>query len=369
MEVTAVTGILDTTLALIFTWVGYKTTRILWKYTPYSYPNARIMAMEARLFSEQKFNELAESKTLNNFVINLEDSDYRDYLANLPSYDAESIDRALDKALAGIYSLMFKILPKRVNPFFRLLLQEWDVRNIASAVKAKIRGEPAVNYITDLGTMPQKVKAIADSKSMEEILVILEGTEYEEIYQKLLLGEIGVDEFETQLYKMHYSKLLEYAESRKDEEKVILEEFVRLRIDKLNILTILRAKAHGLKAELIKPSLIPGGTLNRKTIDTLLNVEDLGMALAELDSTKYGEIIRNVREEAERDLSVLDRELERYIRQRLRELTRFYPLSVAVPLNFLLQKEAEVKKLKAIAKLIEDSIPPERIKEIVGELT
>lgn len=369
MEATAVTGILDTTLALIFTWVGYKTTRILWKYTPYSYPNARIMAMEARLFSDQRFNELAESKTLSNFVINLEDSDYRDYLANLPSYDSESIDRALDRALAGVYSLMFKILPRRVNPFFRLLLQEWDIRNIASVVKAKISGEPAVNYITDLGTMVPKIKAMADAKSMEEILVILEGTEYEETYQRLLLGEIGVDEFETQLYRMHYAKLLEYADSRKDEERIILREFVRLKIDRLNILTILRGKAHGLKAEVIRPSLIPGGTLNRKTLDTLLNVDDLGMALAELDSTKYGGVIRNVREEVERDLSILDRELERYIRQRISELTRFYPLSVAAPLNFILRKEAEVKKLKAIAKLIEDGIPPERIKDIVGELT
>ncbi len=368
MEVTAVTGILDTTLALVFAWVGYKTTRILWKYTPYSYPNARIRAMEARLFNEQKFNELAESKTLNNFIINLEDSDYKDYLANLPSYDAESIERALDTAFADIYSLMFKILPKRVNPFFKLLLQEWDIRNISSIVKAKISGEPAVNYITELGTMVPKIKAMADAKSMEEILVILEGTEYEEIYQRLLLGEISVDEFETQLYRMHYMKLLDYASSRKDEEKIILEEFVNLRIDKLNILTILRAKAHNLKADVVKSFLIPGGTINKKILETLLNVEDLSMALAELDSTKYGGIIKNVREEIETDLSVLGREFDRYIRDRLKELTRFYPLSVAIPLNFILQKEVEIKKLKAIAKLIEDDIFPEKIKEIIGEL-
>jgi V/A-type H+-transporting ATPase subunit C len=243
MEPGAVSGILDTTLAVVFTWVGYKTARIIYKYTPYSYPNARIKAMEAKLLTEQRFNELAESRTLQNFVVSLEDTDYRDYLANLSSYDVESIERALENALAGTYELMVKILPKRVGPFFRLMLEEWDVRNIASVVKAKLAGEPATDYVVEIGPMLQKVKAMAEAKTMEEILVILEGTPYEEVYQKLLLGEIDVRQFETELYRMHYGKLLDYALSKKEDERVILEEFVRLRIDKLNILTVLRAKA------------------------------------------------------------------------------------------------------------------------------
>ncbi len=365
MEAGAVSGILDTTLALVFTWVGYKTSMIIYKYTPYSYPNARIKAMEAKLLTEQRFNELAESRTLQNFVVSLEDTPYRDYLADLQSYDVESIERALEKALAGTYELMAKILPKRVNPFFRLLLEEWDVRNITSVVKAKLADEPAMDYVVEIGPMLQKVKAMAEAKSMEEILVILEGTPYEEPYQKLLLGEIDARAFETELYKMHYGKLLDYALSKKDEERTILEEFVRLRIDKLNILTALRGKAARLSAEEIRPMLIPGGSVK---LDPLLHVEDLSMALAELDSTKYGPVIRDVREEVEKDLGVLERVLEEHIIERMNELNRFYPLSVATPLGYVLQKEREVRKLRAIAKLISDGLPPERIKELAGDV-
>ncbi|AFL95136.1 V-type ATP synthase subunit C [Thermococcus cleftensis] len=364
MEPGAVSGILNTTLAVVFTWVGYKTAKIVWKYTPYSYPNARIKAMEAKLLTEQRFNELAESRTLQNFVVSLEDTDYRDYFADLSSYDIESIERALERALAGTYELMVKILPKRSAPFFRLMLEEWDVRNIASVVKAKLAGEPASDYVVELGTMLPKVKAMAEAKTMEEILVILEGTPYEEPYQKLLLGEMSLREFETELYKMHYAKLLNYALSRKEDERVILEEFVRLRIDKLNLLTVLRAKSAGMAAEEIKPMLIPGGSVK---LDPLLHVDDLGMALAELDSTKYGKVIRDVREEVERDLGVLERTLERHIVERLSELNRFYPLSVATPLGYVLQKEREIRKLRAIAKLISDGLEPERIKEMAGD--
>ncbi|NJE03941.1 V-type ATP synthase subunit C [Thermococcus sp. MV11] len=364
MEPGAVSGILNTTLAVVFTWVGYKTAKIVWKYTPYSYPNARIKAMEAKLLTEQRFNELAESRTLQNFVVSLEDTDYRDYFADLSSYDIESIERALERALAGTYELMVKILPKRSAPFFRLMLEEWDVRNIASVVKAKLAGEPASDYVVELGTMLPKVKAMAEAKTMEEILVILEGTPYEEPYQKLLLGEMSLREFETELYKMHYAKLLNYALSRKEDERVILEEFVRLRIDKLNLLTVLRAKSAGMAAEEIKPMLIPGGSVK---LDPLLHVDDLGMALAELDSTKYGKVIRDVREEVERDLGVLERALERHIVERLSELNRFYPLSVATPLGYVLQKEREIRKLRAIAKLISDGLEPERIKEMAGD--
>ena len=369
MEISTITGILDTTLAIVFTWIAYKTGSIVYKYTPYSYPNARIRAMEARLFTEQRFNELAESKDLNTFVMNLEDSDYKPYLSKLSIYTAETIDRAFDEALADTYNLMFKILPKRVNPFFRLLLEEWDIRNISAVVKAKLYGEVARDYIAELGTMVERIKAMAEAKTMEEILVILEGTEYEDVYQKLLLKEITVEEFETELYKMHYAKLLRYAQSRKDEERRILEEFVKLKIDKINLMTILRAKLHGLGADKIKPFLIPGGSLNQRTLDTLMHVEDLSMALAELDSTKYSEVLREVREGIESgDLDAFDKAFERYIKRKISELTRFYPLSVAIPLNYILAKESETRKLKAIAKLIEDRIKPESIKAIVGEL-
>ncbi|WP_297513270.1 V-type ATP synthase subunit C [Thermococcus sp.] len=365
MEMEAVTGILNTTIAVVFTWVGYKTARILWKYTPYSYPNARIKAMEAKLLTEQKFNELAESRTLQNFVVNLEDTDYKDYLADVSSYTVEEVERALERALAGTYGLMFRILPKRSRGFFGLLLEGWDVRNIANVVKAKLANEPASDYVVELGTMLPKVKAMAEAKTLEEILVILEGTPYEEVYQKLLLGEIDVTRFETELYRMHYGKLLSYALSRKDDERIILEEFVRLSIDRVNILTALRAKKAGLSAEETKPMLIPGGTVK---LDPLLHVDSFDMALAELDSTKYGQVIRDVREEIEKDLSVLEKALNDHIIERISELERFYPLSIATPLSYVLRKEREIRKLRAIAKLIENGVEPERIKELAGEV-
>jgi V/A-type H+-transporting ATPase subunit C len=361
----AITAILDTTLALVFTWVTYKTGQYLYKYTPYSYPNARIRAMEAKLLSDQKFTELAESRTLQNFVVNLEDTDYRDYLANMESYTVEGVEKALESALAGTYELMFKILPKRSREFFRLLLEGWDVRNIANVVKAQLANEPAGDYVVEIGTMVPKVKAMAEAKSPEEILVILEGTPYEEPYQKLLLGEIDVSSFETELYRIYYSKLLEYASSRKEEEKLILTEFVRLAIDKTNIMIVLRAKAAGMPADTVKAMIIPGGSVK---LDTVIHVDSLDMALAELDSTKYGEVIREVREEIEDNLSALERALDGYILERISELDRFYPLSIASPLLYVLKKEREIRKLRAIAKLIESGLEPERIKELVGEV-
>ncbi|WP_297507737.1 V-type ATP synthase subunit C [Thermococcus sp.] len=360
-----VVAILDTTLAVVFTWVAYKTGAYLYKYTPYSYPNARIRAMEAKLLSGQKFNELAESRTLQNFVVNLEDTEYKEYFSDIQSYSVEEIERALERALAGTYELMYKILPKRSRDFFGILLEEWDVRNIASVVKAKLAGEPASDYVVELGKMLPKVKAMAEAKTMEEILVILEGTPYEEPYQKLLLGEIDATRFETELYRIYYSKLLNYALSRKEEERVILTEFVRLSIDKKNLSTVLRAKVAGMSADEIRPLLIPGGTVN---MESVLHVDSLDMALAELDSTKYGPVIREVREEIEGDLSALERAMDDYIIERVAELDRFYPLSVATPLLYILKKDREVRKLRAMAKLIGDGLQPEEIKHIVGEV-
>ncbi len=359
----AVTVILDTTLGVVFTWVGWKTVKMIRKYTPYSYPNARINAMEVKLLSEQRFNELAESRTLQNFIVSLEDTDYKAHLSGVTG-DPVEIERAFERALASTYLLMEEILPKRVKGFFRLLLEEWDVRNISSVVKAKVRDEPAVDYVVEIGTMVPKVEAMAEAKTMEEILVILEGTPYEKHYQRLFLGEINIDQFETELYKDYYSRLLDYATSRKEEERIILEEFVRTKIDIRNIVTLLRAKRAGLPGKVIREHLIPGGSVD---LDTVLNIDDLNMVLAELDSTKYGKVLKENKERIEKDITAVESVLWSYLLRRVGDLTRFYPLSIATPLNYILKKEREIKKLKAMAKLIADGVEPEKIKEILGE--
>lgn len=249
MEISTLTTILDTTLAVIFTWVAYKTGQIIWKYTPYSYPNARIRAMEARLLTDQRFSELAESKTLQNFVVSLEDTDYSPRLASLQSYNLYEIERALDLSLVDLVELMIKIMPKRIRGLFEILLEEWDVRNITNVIKAKLSNLPPQDFIIPAGRMFPKVKAMVESKTMEEILVILEGTEYEEPLRKLLLKEIDLQAFELELYKIYYSKLLKYASSRKGEEKLISEEFIKMLIDYRNISIILRAKLSGMPSE------------------------------------------------------------------------------------------------------------------------
>ncbi|AEH25238.1 V-type ATP synthase subunit C [Pyrococcus yayanosii] len=369
MDASTITTLLNTTIAVVFTWVAYKTGQMIWKYTPYSYPNARIRAMEARLLSDQRISELAESRTLSNFVVNLEDTDYRERLSGLEEKGAEDIERALELNLADLQALFIKIMPKRVKGFFELLFQEWDIRNVANVVKAKMVGEPAIDYVVPAGLLLDKVRAMAEAKTMEEMLVILEGTDYEEPLRRLLLKEIDLQEFETELYRIYYGRLLKYALSRKGEEKLILEEFVRLTIDAKNISTILRAKTASLSAEYIRRNLIPGGYLGEKTLEALANTEDAAMALGELEETRYSEVVKETREAIEKgDIGAVEKALLRFIKRRMRELSQFYPLSVAVALAYLLEREAEVRKLKAIAKLIEDGVPPEKIRELVGEV-
>ncbi|CAB50668.1 V-type ATP synthase subunit C [Pyrococcus abyssi] len=369
MEWSTLTTIFDTSLAVVFTWVAYKTGQIIWKYTPYSYPNARIRAMEARLLTDQRFSELAESKSLQNFVVSLEDTDYGKRLTSLQSYNIEDVERALDLSLVDVIELMVKIMPKRIKGLFEIMLEEWDVRNIINVVKAKLSNMPPQDFIMPAGKMLQKVKAMAEAKTMEEMLVILEGTDYEEPLRRLLLNEITLQEFELELYKVHYSKLLRYVNSRKGEEKIIASEFVNMLIDYTNISTLLRAKLSSLAQEDIRKLIIPGGTLSKSTIEAMINSEDVVMALGELEGTKYGEVLREVREAVESgNIESVEIALRKYILRRMKELSQFYPLSVAVAVAYLLQKESEVRKLKAIAKLIEDGVKPEKIKEMVGEL-
>lgn len=127
---------------------------------------------------------------------------------------------------------------------------------------------------------------------------------------------------------MYYKKLLNYARSRKDDEKTLLTEFIKLKIDKLNLMTTLRGKLAGLSAKEIRSMLIPGGSLD---VEPLLHIDSIEMTLAQLDSTEYGEFIRKVREEAEKDISVIERAFDEHLIKKVTEFDRFHPLSIAAP--------------------------------------
>lgn len=83
---------------------------------------------------------------------------------------------------------------------------------------------------------------------------------------------------------------------------------------------------------------------------------------------EYGEFIRKVCEEVEKDISVIERVFDEYLIKKVMEFDRFYLFSIVVFFVYVFKKEREVRKFRVMVKFIGDGFEFEVIKEFVGEV-
>ncbi|HOP09535.1 MAG TPA: V-type ATPase subunit, partial [Candidatus Methanofastidiosa archaeon] len=124
-------------IGLVLLIIMTKTAGIVRQISPFAYPNARIMAKQGKIISNGTFGELAESRSLEEIVNMLKETEYVDYLNKFvgEGYKVTDIERALNNHLAAVYDEVYHITPDSVNPIFEVLLKRWDIENIIRTLR------------------------------------------------------------------------------------------------------------------------------------------------------------------------------------------------------------------------------------------
>jgi V/A-type H+-transporting ATPase subunit C len=238
-------------------------------------------------------------------------------------------------------------------------LNEWDIWNI----KAILRG---IHYVATREEIQEELipagqysmefwRELTNIDTMETFLEALKPTDYYEPVQAAMddyLETKMLTRMETNLDKAYFGYLLSSIYPGQKADKLFLE-FVRIRIDTINLKTLFRFKfVKGTKAEL-QPFLLDGGLLfNLSKLEELGDTRDFEELIDKLKPSpiyqKIGKDLEQLKEDG--SLIHLINVLDRYFLDMTKRFAYTSPISILPVLDYFVRKELEVKNIRAIVR-------------------
>jgi V/A-type H+-transporting ATPase subunit C len=174
-------------------------------------------------------------------------------------------------------------------------------------------------------------------------------------------GNLGV--IEDFLEKVHYERLIHSIE-RSTRPSHLFYNYIREEVDMKNFETILKLKAEGIYGEPVMKYIIDGGRkIDDRQLAIMANAEDIASMLPEVAQLEFGEEIKAALESGNVLEAVLG--LRKYEKQKARKFSRLYPLSVIPVIDYMINKEHEVKNIRAIARGTESGLDRDTIKGLL----
>ena len=363
-------------LILIFALIGVLLVWIILisrRSIAYIFCNSTISAWEARLLSEARMMEIAESPEVANIFSALEDTDYRPQLAEISKrreFDMVAVERALKESLNVRYRELAEMIPKERKETFLKLLQRTDLLNIKAIITMIHEGVPKEQRLLELIPSPtmssERLETLASAEDLNRLLEFLKGSEYFDVISSAMQDyqKRGLIALLSALDKYYYTSLWMDVQARRA-QRSILKTMIGYEIDSLNIKLILRLKKDGVPSDEIDKYLLrPSHELTEAMLKAMIASEDIRSAIHMIHITSYGkflsEVLPKIEEQgipaAEMTLDQAQLKLYRWL-----GLSQFF--SIAPVISFIYIKENEMKNLRTIIRLKADGFEPQKIKE------
>jgi len=184
-----------------------------------------------------------------------------------------------------------------------------------------------------------------------------------------------LDQLELTLTQFHYAALWQALKPGNGNQAILLEH-LQTEVDLINISTTLRlARMPGVTT--LVSQRYNAGDIRPLLIESkrYLAVEQLANLVAEgngvegvvlgLSHTRYGRALQTGWQRYQADeanLSVIERELERWHAGQTAAMFGRNPLSIAIPIGYIGCKELEVANLRLIAQAVELDMPREQVR-------
>jgi len=344
---------------------------------PFAYTNARIRSMEARLLSKDKLDELIEAGGINELIGFLDDTEYGPYISEVMNelHDPIAIEKALNMHLADVYQTLSTISPDEAKKTLNLLAKKFDIKNIKTLLRAKYVGlneEETFKLLIPLGTIPvNKLRELSETKSVDEVVSGLEGTEYAPVLSEalakfeqtnnLLPLELALDKY--LLEKLWKTVGIE------GKEKDLFKEFIGRMVDIESIKVILRGKADKLPSDVLSEYLVNVGyELAPWKLKELADADSIEAVVSSLEGTAYAQILADAMEEYEKTKSVyaFEKALDKYLVELGKKLSLRKPFGVGPIIGLITAKELEIRNLKIIIKGKIENLSSNQIRTLIA---
>ncbi|MBN2043207.1 MAG: V-type ATPase subunit [Candidatus Aenigmarchaeota archaeon] len=316
------------------------------------YAAARLRAMKGGLLKPGDMERLASSKNLSEFVSHLERTDYGETLLNFFEKDVSTIEKELDKFYVGMLYKVAAFYPKSYGYLFDFFIKEWEARNLKIIIKSVVTGEDIREFL--IKTKGIEWDSISKLNSLGGIIDFLSSRG---IYERL--GDaIGLSE-KFGFFVFDFCIDREYSDCCREKiggKVKILNEFLKLKNDMINIRNIVRGLNAGVNFEefRILPTRIPKDFFGIRQKNVLFDrLKKLG--IFEMDEPSVldnGFLLESVFCKKMISLS------ERFLRED--------PFGPGLLLYVLMRRRGEINKIKTIMKFVKEDLPRDYLNTILN---
>lgn len=343
----------------------------------YGYINARIRGMKSRLLSHRALDDLIMKPDLESLIADLENSPYREDIieAKGRSSGIVCIESALRQNFIRTFRKIQEIAAqeKEAKQYIAIFLHRWDVQNIKTILRGKnihTTNEEILDCLVPAGELDEvtlkellkqpDVKAVIDLLATWQIPYARPLTDSFPEYAKtkdLSIIECALDRF-------YYANALAAVKAPTYNNNLI-RDLLALEVDVVNARTVLRMVRDHVDPADTQRYLIGGGTeFDEKKLNHFLSLPTIGDVVKGLAARQYHFLTR-VPESAIRTqkISIIEKELERFLIQEGVGAFLLDPLSVAPVIGYFWAKYNEITNIRIISRCKTADFPVENLKE------
>ena len=338
----------------------------------YPYAVARVKAKKAQLMGEDTYSKML-MMSLPEISRFIGESGYQKEIAALAGrYDGvDLIEHATYSNMANYFRGVLDVTTGELHEMLAAYLEKWDIWNFKVILRGKSFGMDADSIKEDLvpaGKLDQQALERLLSMESEEEIIAAYGRVANVIFPTELISAYeesrNLSELEDFLEKDHYDSLLRSIDPSSRPTR-LYQDYIRKEIDIINVETILKLKAEGIRGEEVMKYIIPGGKqIDKKLATQLANAESLSAAVNDLAPLDFYDDIKNALDETNSLRSIVAGMKKYHIRQ-AKTFSHLYPLSVIPIIDFMIHKENEVNNIRIIARGLNSGLDADVIKELL----
>ena len=339
--------------------------------TPYLYMNARLKAKEGKLITKTQLEEMVSAHSLSEISSLLEGTPYGSEMQGLMIHNAETLEEVLQTHQAVLYNEIIAMMPEKIKDAFSHLSQELEVNTIKSLLQdihaQKSTEQIDLHPISTRELQEETLKRMSESRSIAELVPLLEDTTYEPLIETLPAYEQlkKLNTLTSLLDKIILTNTWKVISSRRDLS--LMQEYFVTKIDLLNLKAVLRAKRDRLSWDEIENFLLPQGNLFHQAKTSYGEEEDIRGLISSLETTPFYHSLMETLPEYEQthSLLLLEKALDEFLLRTGWKISLKHPFGIGPLMGFLSLKEAEMRNVKAVAIAKEAQLDHDEIRSLM----
>ena len=330
-------------------------------YVKFVYPNAKFEAIGNPYLNEKELSRVIDNKNLSDFKDALNSS--KDY--NVTGEAIDNIQRSLNSHLVKTIEMMRKDSSKKMGIFFDIYLEKLDMYLIKNSLKRFLEGKEIDKDIFKKALLPKTkrfIEKLNDSEREKLPDLIKEYGFKDDVLETISQEKIDYLRLDNEIDRHMIDRLRGIKVPYKCENAKRL--FINRILDINNLKNILRANQLGYSPEAILGLFLgEGQEIAFWKYKELSGIESIPQIISSLDGTSYYNELKDKVDLyiIEKSVQVFESALDRVYIRLIKDISLNYYVTIGPTIKFLVNKEFEIKNLKAIAKGIGEGLSSEII--------